>query len=76
MPRGRRSPRAIRLDAPRRGKDAAMEERDTSEEFASEEAATGGADSPEEAIDVDEDAAPSDPSEKPDKSDGDSDDAD
>jgi hypothetical protein len=53
-----------------------MEERDTSEEFTSEEAATGGADSPEEVIDVDEDAAPSDPPEKPDEGDGDSEDAD
>jgi hypothetical protein len=53
-----------------------MEERDTSEEFASEEAATGGADSPEEVIDVDEDAAPSDPPEKTDTGDGDSEDAD
>jgi hypothetical protein len=46
-----------------------MEERDTSEEFANEDAATGGADSPEEVIDVDEDAAPSDPPEKPDEGD-------
>jgi hypothetical protein len=53
-----------------------MDERDTSEDFASEEAATGGADSPEEVIDFDEDAATSDPPEKPDKGDGDSEDAD